>query len=126
LDNETGLVWERDPGTTNLDWVFASIHCNQFPVGGRKGWRLPTVQDLASLVDPSVGSPGPTLPAGHPFANVQSSSYWSATTDAQDAGSAWLVSFESGNVLSGIVAGFAKTDSLFVWCVRGGQGVDTQ
>ena len=126
LDNETGLVWERDPGNTSLNWLNAHIHCNQFPVGGRKGFRLPTVEELATLVDPSVPLPGPTLPVGHPFVNIHSSTYWSATTDARDANSAWVVGFESGDVISGVVAGLAKTDGVFVWCVRGGRGVDPE
>jgi hypothetical protein len=35
---------------------------------------------------------------------------------------AWLVSFLNGVVASGGI----KRDNDFVWCVRGGQGVNTQ
>jgi hypothetical protein len=125
-DNETGLVWERSPSTATFAWEFAQVHCNQLNVGNRKGWRLPTIQELASLVDPTVPFPGPTfsgptLPAGHPFSNVQSSHYWSATTSASNAGFAWGVFFDDGGV-----GGGGKSFSAFVWCVRGGQGVDPQ
>jgi Protein of unknown function (DUF1566) len=133
LDRETGLVWEQSPSTsTSFPWsptvgfstttTTAATHCNQLTVGNRKGWRLPTIQELASLVDPSVDSPGPTLPAGHPFSNVQSSFYWSATTLAVDTENAWGVFFNDG-----VVAARDKiTFGVFVWCVRGGQGVDPQ
>src|SRR5580704_13425546 len=50
LDRETGLVWEKSPSASSVDWVSAHDHCNQLIVGNRKGWRLPTVQELASLV----------------------------------------------------------------------------
>lgn len=121
LDRETGLVWEKSPSTSTFPWENAQFHCNNLSTGGRKGWRLPTLQELASLVDPSVAPPGPTLPSGHPFQNVRSSGYWSATTVAGNTSNAWGVAFDDGGV------GFAfKSSSLFVWCVRGGQGVDPQ
>ncbi len=66
-----------------------------------------------SLVDRSV-SPGPTLPHGHPFTNVQSSFYWSASTSANNTSNAWAVNFFDGGVFSG-----DKSLSGFVWCVRG-------
>jgi hypothetical protein len=127
LDKETGLVWEQSPtapptNPSTFTWLDAQPHCTMRTVGNRKGWRLPTIQELASLVDPSVPSPGPTLPSGHPFLNVQSSNYyWSATTYAGYANYAWDVIFGNGNVEAG-----DKSDYNFVWCVRGGQGVDPQ
>jgi hypothetical protein len=51
---------------------------------------------------------------------VQSEEYWSATSELEKGG-AWDVF-----LLNGIVSGHPKTVSLFVWCVRGGQGVDAQ
>lgn len=117
LDKETGRVWEQSPSTSAGNWFNALSHCYQLEVGGRKGWRLPTIEELASLVDTSQSSPA--LPAGHPFSNVQSSDYWSATTFATSSSFALGVDFFDGDV------GFDdKSDSFFVWCVRGGQGID--
>jgi Protein of unknown function (DUF1566) len=122
LDRETGLVWEQAPDSTGRNWEEAQLHCNQNSVGGRLGWRLPTLQDLASLIDPAVAFPGPTLPSGHPFSNVQSSNYWSATTYAANAIGAWTVYFGNGVVSAG-----GKSDvTILAWCVRGGPGVDPQ
>jgi hypothetical protein len=118
FDAETGLVWES-PSTTGQNWLNAQFTCNQSTVGNRKGWRLPTIQELASLIDPKVFNPA--LPAGHPFINVQSSNYWSASTFAANTASAWLVNFGSG-----LLGASFKTGTNFVWCVRGGQGVDPQ
>jgi len=67
LDRETGLVWEQSQDFIVRKWGAAQIHCNQRIVGNRLGWRLPTIQELVSLVDPTVPFPGPGLPAGHPF-----------------------------------------------------------
>jgi hypothetical protein len=121
FDKETGLVWEKSPSTDTYDWFDAQHYCNALTVGNRMGWRLPTLQELVSLVDPSVPDPGPTLPSGHPFSNVQSSGYWSATNFASSTSGAWGMVFDD----SGVVVG-AKSSHGFVWCVRGGQGVDSQ
>ena len=123
LDRETGLVWEQSPSTSTLDWVDASTYCVQLSTGGRKGWRLPTIQDLASLIDPTVPPPGPTLPSGHPFGNVSTShAYWSATTFAFNVANAWYVFFGNGNVLNRDMSSL----NVLAWCVRGGPGVDAQ
>jgi hypothetical protein len=122
LDRETGLVWEKSPSTLPSNWPDASLHCMDLNSGGRTGWRLPTIQELMSLVDRSV-SPGPTLPSGHPFTNVQSTDYWSATTNASIAAEAWVVLFSIGRVDDfGKFGGF----NFPAWCVRGGPGVDAQ
>jgi len=124
LDKETGRVWEQSPSTETFPWTATAIspgldpftHCYQLEVGGRKGWRVPTIEELASLVDTSQVSP--TLPAGHPF-NVQATPHWSSTTNASDASRAWAVGFATGTVFNPV-----KTAAREVWCVRGGQGID--
>jgi hypothetical protein len=124
LDRETGLVWEQSPTMERFEWVGAQAHCIDLNAGGRTGWRLPAIQELMSLVDRSV-SPGPTLPSGHPFTNVGPSAgilfYWSATTDTSTG--AWAVNFDLGfsNRFQ-----FKELNNVFVWCVRGGPGVDAQ
>jgi hypothetical protein len=118
---ETGTLTFTD----RRNWDAARNHCIAKNVGGRKGWRLPSIPELASLVDPSVASPGPTLPPGHPFSNVQSINYWSATSLADstpldlDGTFAWSVLFEFGRVFSD-----TKSSTYFVWCVRGGMNAD--
>src|SRR6202000_3466365 len=52
-------------------YISALNKCLTLIKGGRAGWRLPTLPELGTLFDPSVGSPGPELPDGHPFLNVQ-------------------------------------------------------
>ena len=119
LDKETGLVWEKSPATTAGTSSSARSTCANKAVGGRKGWRLPSMPELASLVDPSVASPGPTLPQGHPFLNVQSSNYWSASAHTENPTLTWGVGFGNGNVL-----GVSKAFDNRVWCVRGGMNTD--
>ena len=120
MDKETGLVWERSPALTTSTWSEARFQCTSRTTGNRKGWRLPSIHELASLVHPSAAFPGPFLPPGHPFLNVQSDGYWSATTDAEDPSNAWNVFF----FVTGSVVPNNKTISGHVWCVRGGMQAD--
>src|SRR6266481_10012529 len=69
LDEETGLVWEVNPSTALRNWVDAQFDCYNRTRGGRKGWRLPTIHELTSLIDPQQHNP--TLPIGHPFQNIK-------------------------------------------------------
>ena len=125
LDRETGLVWERSPtqlgfssGTdpvAPLPWSYITLGCLSRTVGGRMGWRAPTVDELASLLDPAVSGPGPALPPGHPFVNVQASPYWTATVQAGGVTSAFIVQF------AGLGADSRSTSvgNALGWCVRG-------
>ncbi len=120
LDRETGLVWERSPVITLHDWNGARVECLSRTTGGRKGWRLPSLHELASLVDPSVSS-SPLLPAGHPFTTIPQryTHYWSATADANSSDGAWNVLF-----VDGLAYNSYKSTPNYVWCVRGGMTAD--
>ena len=124
LDRETGLVWEQSPGPNIQTWQNTQIDCVQKVVGGRRGWRFPSVQELTSLADPANPGGNPDLPSGHPFTlQIGSPShYWSATTYATEPLHAWAVNFNG----TGLPNHILKTSLIRSWCVRGGQGVDAQ
>ena len=112
-DNTTGLVWELSPRLEVYDWDWAHRQCSASTAGGRTGWRVPTVEELSSLVDPA--STDLKLPAGHPFTHIESAIYWSSTKHKDHAGYAMFV-----NLSSGRSAALEKYMASFVWCVRGG------
>jgi hypothetical protein len=117
LDKETGLVWEKSPDATSRPWFNAINECYKKTVGGRKGWRLPTIEELASLIDTTQSSPA--LPNGHPFLNVTSlSCYWSSTTIPDSTDYAWTVYLGNGHVVTGLKS---DMNSASMWAVRGGQ-----
>jgi hypothetical protein len=96
-DNQTGLVWEQSPSTVAYTWNLgtnsqgslgsAREYCALKMTGGQMGWRLPSLQELTSLVDPSLNDNEGTitLPPGHPFTNIVGAfdGYWSSTTTAR-------------------------------------------
>jgi Protein of unknown function (DUF1566) len=121
LDKETGLVWERSPATNKTGLSGAVVYSTTKIVVGRKGWRLPALEELLSLVDP--GQMNPTLPVGHPFVNVQLDYfYWSLTRGLP------LLTGEQ-NLVWGYDFGNADTScivvseaSCYTWLVRGCYG----
>jgi len=122
-DNETGLVWEQSPTTDMYPWKYGSNgrdYCLNKAVGGKRGWRLPSIFELESLVDPTRTDPA--LPEGHPFANISPSNlrgYLSATTAAEAGNVAYMVTFHDG------YSAFGNIDvPVHIWCVRAGSSTD--
>lgn len=110
-DNNTGLVWEQAPDASLRNWRDATAYCVNKSVGGTKGWRLPSVVELASLLDPSL--PPPYVP-GSVFTGVYLNLYWTATQTALPATGAWRVHFDTGNVDINLI-----TEISLSLCVRG-------
>jgi hypothetical protein len=122
-DNLTSLIWLKNANCFSTQtWSTALNSANTLASGSCSladgsvagDWRLPNMNELESLVDASKSSPA--LPAGHPFTNVQSYYYWSSTTYAPNTAGAWNVHMNVGFVVI-----YYKSDSYYVWPVRGGQ-----
>jgi len=126
LDRETGLVWQRTPGVpgtlTSDPWVNAAFVCHKLgnaPFNtaiNRLGWRLPSVEELASLID--LTQSNPALPAGHPFQGVQNDLYWTASSEEGAPVRAYAIGLDNGFMVLA-----DKTESVNFWCVRGGSSV---
>lgn len=120
FDKETGLVWERSPASDKKTLTGAIVYSTTRVLAQRKGWRLPTIEELLSLANP--GATNPTLPAGHPFVNVQHDYfYWTLTRGiplASDQNLVWGYNF--GNADTGSIV--VKLATCYTWLVRGGFG----
>ena len=117
LDRETGLVWERQPLPSKSNWSSSFLSCHGRFVGNRMGWRLPSVSEVTSLLDPTQSNPA--LPAGHPFDRLTVEPiFWTASTDESDNGLAYVVHFDQS-----ALAFEPKDQVLRRWCVRGGTEV---
>ncbi len=79
---------------------------------GFTDWRMPTGEELRTIVDYSRSNP--TIDTGY-FPNTVSNWYWSASPDAPDARSAWVVDFGYGD------GAIFKSWDYAVRLVRGGQ-----
>lgn len=114
------------------DWHSSVDLCANLGVGGRSGWRLPTVEELMSLYDPTNTNPDPSFPDGFPYtisgfgAMVDPEGFGTSTVLAILPNAAYKVDFVGS--APGAPGGAAVADSKEVsatyrpWCVRGGQG----
>jgi hypothetical protein len=93
-DQVTGLTWQQPDDGNLYTWANAQTHC-------AKPWRLPTVEELYTLVD--VRQPvAPLIDSAFTNAN---SYYWSSTPSASGSSNAWNVSFGNGTAGYGAVSG---------------------
>ncbi|MGD9974221.1 MAG: DUF1566 domain-containing protein [Desulfatirhabdiaceae bacterium] len=104
-DNVTGLIWEAKTNDGTLydkdntygwenaqtDYI-AQLNINK--LGGFSDWRLPTVQELAAIVNRNCTDPA--INTGY-FLNTLSDDYWSSTLDESSDSNAWVVDFKLGN-----------------------------
>jgi hypothetical protein len=123
LDKETQIVWERNPDNSSTTWFGARDACVRKEIGGRAGWRLPSIQELSSLIDSTQNDPA--IDSGHPFLNVNSDPYWAGTKGAAISGSsdsAWNLDFGTSGAATFTTPGAinlnATSETKLTWCVR--------
>jgi len=120
-DTLTGLVWQQQGSATAMNWADAKNYCSSLVSGG-PGFRLPTLKELDSLVDPTVAS-GATLDKTA-FPSTGTKLYWTSSPlgpDASLSGRALCGDFsmDNSNSCTNGPENTAKVaDKLMVRCVR--------
>lgn len=66
---------------------------NDANFGGFSDWRLPTITELANLVDFSIAYPGPSITAAY-FSGIPQTWFWSSSTVAMDNSKAWDMDYK--------------------------------
>lgn len=141
-DKNTGLEWMRC--SMGQDWSEKKKTCdgsadtftfegaqdiarqlnNAGGYNGKRDWRVPTVDELKSLVvctngrssrECADGSARPTI-AQTIFPRTPSNWFWSSSPDVGDSGYAWGVGFHNGRVGS-----YGRSNDLHVRLVRASQ-----
>ena len=110
-DPKTGLEWSPTLGD-RVNWKTAKKIAEAYRGGGHNDWRLPTIEELITLIDFSRFNPAANTDL---FPDMKSSWYWSGTPDASSPGDyAWSVDFDGGVVDYG-----SRNNTAFVRAVRG-------
>lgn len=139
-DNITGLMWEvktADGGLRDWNKTYTNYSATYNPSGlygattdasgfvtavnatnlcGYSDWRLPTVDELQSIVDYGVAYPGPTIDTTW-FPNTQGEVFWSASPSVGYSSVAWYVQFFNGEVYHY----YSRSITRYVRLVRAGQ-----
>jgi hypothetical protein len=109
IDNITNLMWSRKT-LGKMAWQEAINYCKHLKLGGYSDWRLPSKEELETLI--KKGSSSPTINT-KVFPDTESSYYWSSTTYASYTYGAWCVNFSGGYLNS-----YDKSNSYYVRAVR--------
>lgn len=117
LDKNTGLVWEQTPDLTKRDWFSAAAHCINRTVGGTFGWRLPSIVELVSVMDPTLSAP--YVPTDVFTFTGPLTTFWSSTTNASFPANAWYFDITIAGVPQ-----INKGAGISAWCVRGPMNAD--
>lgn len=111
-DNVTRLMWEQASSTSTYSWTDAVIYCSSESTGGHNDWRVPSMIELASLLD--LGRSNPAINPVY-FPDTPPTHFWSASGDGSTY-IGWYVDFSGG---PGMVDEADFTTELFnVRCVR--------
>ena len=102
-DKQTGLIWLRDTRFDNksVPWQEAADFCQSFELSDKTDWRLPTKDELITILDTSKWHPA--LPEGQPFKLRDGSykdggGYWTSTEYEGDSKYAWRITMDKGRV----------------------------
>lgn len=125
-DLMTGLVWKQcgeptsAPTCVGLDsytWAQALLRARASTHAGFEDWRIPTTEELRSVVETGCMGPAMNLTV---FPNASNGDTWTSSTLPWSTGQAFLVRMSDGTVLAG-----GKQVRQRVRLVRGGRGLDT-
>jgi RNA polymerase sigma factor (sigma-70 family) len=109
-DPATGLTWQQVPSATTMSAAAAPSYCASLDLDGYS-WRLPSIKELATLVDEDRVSPAIDVSA---FPGVAPDVwFWSSTVSAPSPPQQWALNFNDG------FSYFRSTSSTsYVRCVR--------
>ncbi len=124
-DNYTGLIWKKCPqGMVGNDcksgspsqraWSKARVECEDLDFAGKKGWRLPNLKELQSIVDSGAFNPS----INKNFFYGTNDPYWTLTSPAEHPGSKFTVIFSEGNVYYNDVNNSAATRCVYVGSLK--------
>ena len=100
-DIGTGLTWQRAVPDQTFAFDGATAYCGQVTLGGKTGWRLPSMVELLTLIDEHAAM-GPMID-GAAFPNTPSEAFWTSSYFGDAQGMAWQVYFDHGNGLYGLL-----------------------
>jgi len=112
LDSTTKLMWQDNDTGDSMNWERAQESCSTLVLGGYNDWRLPSFEELKTLVADTKVSPvnSPVFKKALPCV------YWSSSEHAKTKSNVWAIFFLDGTIYAN-----PKTGNHFTRCVRNAQ-----
>jgi len=122
-DTVTNLEWQdsykdkdgNEADTKKNNWYTAISYCHDLDLDG-KGWRLPNINELKTLIVDTQYAPSISDKFKH---TVNDNSYWSSTTFHNNDSRAFVISFSDGVLFWQQKNYYTSTNNIR--CVRDGQ-----
>jgi len=110
-DEVTGLTWEDVPANSEkmFTWYGARDYCRYHPPYAKDVWRLPTREELSTLIDYARYTPA----INDIFTHTVSESYWSVSSSKANDDNAWHINFAYGTESTA-----SKENAYHVRCVK--------
>lgn len=112
-DSASGLEWQDNARVLQMTWENAIVECEDLVLDGYSDWRLPSVNELKTIVDRSKANPAIV----ETFENSSWNMYWSSTTVESGYRSAWVIRFDIGDIMTQP----KDNHRLITRCVRDGE-----
>lgn len=109
-DTVTQFMWQQVDDGIERNWAQATSYCENLNLGEHGGWRLPTTEQLKTIIDTTRENP--SIDTTY-FPNAKSACYWSCAMDGKVRSNAWVIDFHNGYMTSDF-----KTNKYYVRCVR--------
>jgi hypothetical protein len=97
-DNYTGLTWQQGFSPATMNWADGPAYCAALSLNGHTGFRMPTLNELASTVNEALvgGAINRTAFPGNPN-GCKAPQYWFWAAEASKVGgTAWGLSYCDG------------------------------
>ncbi|HSA32574.1 MAG TPA: DUF1566 domain-containing protein [bacterium] len=107
IDIVTGLIWTKEYSDP-LIWKDALNYCEESTYAGYDDWRLPNINELATLLNDAIHDPASDFP------EMPSYNFWTSSTHKTSTSVAYRIDFGT----SGRVYYNGKENANYVRCVR--------
>jgi hypothetical protein len=99
-DRANQLTWARQDNGTDVHWRQATTYCAELRLGSYSNWRLPTIEEIATIYDAGeVSTCGQSECKIKPGITLSSSVEWTSSA-GKTSSEAWVFDFGSGNQAS--------------------------
>ncbi len=107
VDANEVVFWYYDDIASAVDWEDALDYCAGITENGLSKFRLPTINELHSLVDRSSSNPAALV------SSISPEKFWTSTTVHSQNSDGYVVDFSNGSVEH-----HAKTSTAYVICIK--------